>query len=200
MAENAGIDTAHKTNHSARKTTVTTLLHANIPPTDVMQLTGHKNVQSLNCYSHMSNDQQHCVSNILSSRTSFASRPLRNDLQLRTSPDEHDNISVPNQVMSQRSPTPSELSIDDSIIQQLLNDDFQIDDSSTTTVSVPAPESSTNALSLKIGNSINQMVPKPHPSSFVFNGSISGNVSINFYNSRKRRRLHNSDSDSDSEE
>jgi integrase len=39
-----------KVNHSARKTTVTSLLHSNIEATTVMQLTGHKNVASINEY------------------------------------------------------------------------------------------------------------------------------------------------------
>ena len=66
MAQKAGLAATNKTNHSGRKTAVQTLLHAGIPPTDVMQLTGHKNVQSLNSYSHLSLDQQRSVSNILS--------------------------------------------------------------------------------------------------------------------------------------
>ena len=39
-----------KTNHSARKTTVEKLCRSNIPDSMVMQVTGHKNVQSLNAY------------------------------------------------------------------------------------------------------------------------------------------------------
>ena len=39
-----------KTNHSARKTTVEKLCRSNIPDRTVMQVTGHKNVQSLNAY------------------------------------------------------------------------------------------------------------------------------------------------------
>ena len=36
-----------KTNHSARKTMVTTLTKSKIPETQIIQLTGHKNLQSL---------------------------------------------------------------------------------------------------------------------------------------------------------
>ena len=39
-----------KVNHSGRKTTETTLLHDNVPPTDIIQLTGHKNVNGINNY------------------------------------------------------------------------------------------------------------------------------------------------------
>lgn len=59
-----------KSNHSARKTAIQTLLHANVSPTDVVQITGHKNVQSLNAYSHLSNAQQRTISNVLSTSTS----------------------------------------------------------------------------------------------------------------------------------
>jgi len=37
-----------KMNHSGRKTTVTSLLHSSVEDTTVMQLTGHKNVASVN--------------------------------------------------------------------------------------------------------------------------------------------------------
>lgn len=40
----------HKTNHSGRKTTVKRLKEANFENTDIIQVTGHKNVQSLNSY------------------------------------------------------------------------------------------------------------------------------------------------------
>ena len=56
-----------RTNHSARKTAIKTLLHANVPPTEVMQLSGHRNVQSLNSYSEVSTRQQQQMSSILSS-------------------------------------------------------------------------------------------------------------------------------------
>lgn len=72
MALEANCNSEHKTNHSARKTSIQTLLHANIHATDVMQLTGHKNVQSLNSYSHMSLDQQEQISHILSKQLSPA--------------------------------------------------------------------------------------------------------------------------------
>jgi hypothetical protein len=68
MSKAAGL--SKKSNHSARKTAIQTLLHANVSPTDVVQITGHKNVQSLNSYSHLSNDQQKNISSILSKNTS----------------------------------------------------------------------------------------------------------------------------------
>lgn len=65
MCEEADIQ-GRKTNHSARKTTVTALVHENIPDTRIMQLSGHKNVQSINTYSSASIEQQKEMSNILS--------------------------------------------------------------------------------------------------------------------------------------
>ena len=55
-----------KTNHSVRKTTVTALVDDNMPDTRIMQLSGHKNVQSNNSYSTASINQQKEMSNILS--------------------------------------------------------------------------------------------------------------------------------------
>ena len=61
--------TGRKTNHSARKTMVETLCHANIPDSIVMQLSGHKSVQSLNHYKKPSLEQQKSISHLLSSHT-----------------------------------------------------------------------------------------------------------------------------------
>lgn len=49
MAEKAKLP-GRKTNHSGRKTTVKRLKEANFENTDIIQVTGHKNVQSLNSY------------------------------------------------------------------------------------------------------------------------------------------------------
>ena len=47
MANRAGLQ-GNKTNHTARKTCVTTLISAKVPETQIIQLTGHHNVQLLN--------------------------------------------------------------------------------------------------------------------------------------------------------
>jgi len=54
MAEKAGLDNSHLTSHSARKRMIQTLNDKDIPPSHIMQLSGHKNVQSINNYSHVS--------------------------------------------------------------------------------------------------------------------------------------------------
>ena len=53
-------------NHSARKTSITKLLHNNVHPIHVVQLTGHKNYESLNHYNVVSPDQQREMSSIIS--------------------------------------------------------------------------------------------------------------------------------------
>lgn len=58
--------TGRKTNHSARKTTCTKLLHHGIAPTTIQQLSGHKNVQSVNNYAKASLEMQEAMSDILS--------------------------------------------------------------------------------------------------------------------------------------
>ncbi len=73
MASQANITTTRKSNHSARKTAIELLLHENVPPTNVMQITGHKNVQSLNSYATMSLAQQQSVSHIISKQTNGTS-------------------------------------------------------------------------------------------------------------------------------
>ena len=63
MAVNAGIH-GRKTNHSARKTMVTRLVQSNIHA----QLTGHKNLKSLDSYSVASVGQQKSMSHIISGK------------------------------------------------------------------------------------------------------------------------------------
>ncbi len=55
-----------KTGHSGRHTGLNALLHQQIPPQRVMQLSGHRNPMSLNEYSNASIDQQKELSHILS--------------------------------------------------------------------------------------------------------------------------------------
>lgn len=62
----AGGLTGRKTNHCARKTMVTTLCQNDTPDSTVMQLTGHKSVQSLNHYKVPSLRQQESLSHLLS--------------------------------------------------------------------------------------------------------------------------------------
>ena len=71
--------TGRKTNHSARKTMVETLCRSNIPDSTVMQLSGHKSVQSLNHYKKPSLDQQRSISHLLSSHSEPSPVPLSSD-------------------------------------------------------------------------------------------------------------------------
>ena len=64
MATSASIP-GRKTNHSGRKTTVERLRVAEFENTDIMQLTGHKNAQSLNEYSSVTAKKQRSMSNVL---------------------------------------------------------------------------------------------------------------------------------------
>lgn len=66
MAEKAGLKTANLTNHSVRKRLVQKLVSSDIPPTEIMQITGHKNIQSINNYSSLDNSKKRKLSNILS--------------------------------------------------------------------------------------------------------------------------------------
>ena len=71
MAKQAGLSSdKHITNHSARKYMIQKLSASNIPPTHIMQISGHKNVQSINNYSEISIQQHQNISEILSSRPS----------------------------------------------------------------------------------------------------------------------------------
>ena len=54
MAEKAGLDAKHLTNQSGRKRMIQKLNDEGVPPMHIMQISGHKNVQSLNNYSTLS--------------------------------------------------------------------------------------------------------------------------------------------------
>lgn len=68
MATEAGLPVEKRlTNHSTRKHLVQKLREHNIPATEIMSVTGHKNVQSILNYSNVSHEQQKKCSNILAS-------------------------------------------------------------------------------------------------------------------------------------
>ena len=71
MFQKAGIS-GRFTNHSARRTAVSTLLGKNVHETKVQQLSGHKNIQSLNEYRVATLEQQKSMSNILTKAISDA--------------------------------------------------------------------------------------------------------------------------------
>ena len=70
MASKANINNERLTNHSARKHMIQKLNDSEIPPTHIMQLSGHKNVQSITNYSSLKLNQQKNISGILSRASS----------------------------------------------------------------------------------------------------------------------------------
>jgi hypothetical protein len=62
----AGIDERNLSAHSARKTSVQKMMNKNIPPTDIIQITGHKNPASLNSYGSLPKQTHRQISSILS--------------------------------------------------------------------------------------------------------------------------------------
>ena len=72
MFANAGLDdltmsSKNISNHSARKTMIQTLKDNNVPDTNIQQISGHKNIQSINNYNRMSMANQQHISHVLSS-------------------------------------------------------------------------------------------------------------------------------------
>ena len=65
MAEKAGLG-PNVTNHSGRKTMIQALTNNDIPATDIIQLSGHKNLQSVTNYSVVPEKQQVKMSHTLS--------------------------------------------------------------------------------------------------------------------------------------
>ena len=69
MALKTGLGQNFK-NHRSRKTMIQTLVNNDVPPTDIMQLSGHKNVQSITSYSTVSQKQQLNMSHTLTGLSS----------------------------------------------------------------------------------------------------------------------------------
>ena len=73
MCEAGGIP--RKTNHAGRKTLVPKLQDNDFTPNQIVQITGHKNLQSINNYSSLRERQMENISNILS-RTASTNREV----------------------------------------------------------------------------------------------------------------------------
>lgn len=69
MVKESGLQ-SHKrlTNISARKHLLTKLSDSNIPDKKIMQISGHKNVPSINQYAELSRKRQQQISNIMSGK------------------------------------------------------------------------------------------------------------------------------------
>ena len=66
MVQKAGIENDRLRNHSGRKTMIQTLSENDIPPTQIAQLYGHRNLRSIGNYSTVSTKQQMHMSKVLS--------------------------------------------------------------------------------------------------------------------------------------
>jgi len=178
MAAEAGFSGVKKTNHSARKTAIQTLLHQEVPPTSVMQLTGHKNVQSLNSYNSLSMDQQRNMSLTLSNQ-------MPEDFVADAANDSSDPVPIPpsrDATTANRYSTPE---LPDDILVQLV-DDFE----SHSAVVTPAMNLASHSV--------------PQPMSFLTgSGNIfHGNINVNIYGfpPQKKRRISHDDDDDELEE
>ena len=67
MAQKAGLKNERLRNHRSRKTMIQTLSENDIPPSHMAQLSGHKNLKSIENYSKVSTKQQMKMSQVLSS-------------------------------------------------------------------------------------------------------------------------------------
>jgi len=67
IVQKAGIENDRLRNHSGRKTMIQKLSENDIPPTQIAQLSGHRNLKSIENYSSVSTNQQMQMSKVLSS-------------------------------------------------------------------------------------------------------------------------------------
>ncbi|XP_077987470.1 uncharacterized protein KIAA1958-like [Glandiceps talaboti] len=80
MCKQAGIE-GRKTNHSVRRSMIRRLHDSGIPPTKLMQLSGHRNVQSINHYAINSMEDQQRMSELLSGSSSRANQVASTPIQ-----------------------------------------------------------------------------------------------------------------------
>ena len=97
IAQKAGLNEENLNNHSGRNRMIQKLNDQEVPPTHIMQISGHKNVQSLNNYSSLSEKQHRNIFNILSSTTSTR-RSLA--IEEREDVSSSENQESPQQVLS----------------------------------------------------------------------------------------------------
>ena len=84
MAVDGGLDQNKRlTNHSTRKHLVQKLRDSGIAPTDIMQISGHKNIQSVMNYSAMSEEKHKQCSKLLSNVRSKASSTVSSFYQVQ---------------------------------------------------------------------------------------------------------------------
>ena len=70
MVQHSGMNqNKHLSNHSASKYLTQKLNDNNIPPNQIMQISGHKNIASINNYSHINSYQHRQISQILHSNS-----------------------------------------------------------------------------------------------------------------------------------
>ena len=84
MTQAAGISV--KTNHSGRKTLVQKLHDSGVPPNQIIQITGHKNLQSVNNYSFLWEKQMESISLILCSTTKAATNVAQTENNVTVKP------------------------------------------------------------------------------------------------------------------
>ena len=71
MIKDSGLKTDKKlVNHSTRKHLVQKLVDNDVPPNEIIQITGYKNVNSMNNYSTLSGKKQQQISAVLSNTAS----------------------------------------------------------------------------------------------------------------------------------
>ena len=81
MSESLPSGAPRLTNHSARKFLVQNLSDNGIPPTDIVQISGHKNIQSVNNYSHLNTANHKHISSLMYAKPPS---PKRHKLQSAT--------------------------------------------------------------------------------------------------------------------
>ena len=84
MTQAAGIP--EKTNHSGRKTLVQKLQNSGVPHNQIIQITAHKNLQSVDNYSSLREKQMESISRILSPTTKAATNVAQTENNLTAQP------------------------------------------------------------------------------------------------------------------
>ena len=75
-----------KTNYSGGKTLMQKLQHSGVPSNQIIQITGHKNLQSVNNYSSLREKQMESISRFLSSTTKAATNVAKTENNLTAQP------------------------------------------------------------------------------------------------------------------
>ena len=174
LAEKGGLS-GRKTNRSTRKTTVASLLHSDVEATKIMQLTGHRNVQSINDYITVSLKKQQHMSNIMSDIGSGSAKTNYVSIEsthTTTCTGNRDTVESRSEIAFEENIDSDLLNLDFENVQEITNQISKYERNENISVNLPVNSCET---------AMNKENICSHPRFSMTSNASIGNVTINIY-------------------